>query len=54
MNAAAILILMVYYVCANDLSLSCFQIFQMDLWAPVKDSNDYGARTKKGVSGILQ
>lgn len=26
------------------------QIANMDLWAPVKDSNEYGARNKKNVS----
>jgi len=27
-------------------------VFDMDLFAPVKDQNDYGARSKKNVSGI--
>ena len=25
-------------------------VFGMDLWTPVKDQNDYGARNKKNVS----
>lgn len=29
---------------------SPFQIFEMDLFTPVKDQNDYGARSKKNVS----
>jgi len=29
------------------------KIANMDLWAPVKESNDYGARNKKNVSYSL-
>jgi hypothetical protein len=37
----------------TQLSESLFdKIFQMDLFEPVKDQNDYGARKKKAVSRI--
>jgi hypothetical protein len=32
---------------------SLFQIFNMDLFNPVKDQNDYGARGKKNVSQLV-
>jgi hypothetical protein len=38
----------------TQLSESLFdKVFGMDLFTPVKDQNDYGARTKKNVSGSL-
>jgi hypothetical protein len=38
-------------VANTELSVSFFdRIFGMDLFAPVKDQNEYGARNKKNVS----